>query len=77
MDYAMTLEVVRLAEEFHGTFDKARHAARFDGIGAEYRQACAALPSEAEALFRRLTSIPCLIGRPDLAEHFLDGNLSD
>jgi hypothetical protein len=77
MDYATTLEVVRLAEQFHGTFDKARQAARFDGIGQERRQVCATLPDDAGALFRRLTSLQCLIGRPDLAEHFLDGNLSD
>lgn len=76
MDYAMTLEVVRLAEQFHEKFEKARHAARFDGIGAEHRQACEGLPAEAQALFRNLTTIQCLIGRPDLAEHFLDGNLS-
>lgn len=77
MDYARTLEVVRLAEQFHGTFDKARQASRFDGIGQERRQVCANLPEDAEVLFRRLTSIQCLVGRPDLAEHFLDGNLSD
>jgi hypothetical protein len=77
MDYAMTLEVVRLAERFHESFEEARRAARFDGIGEERRRACDALPRQAEPLFRRLTSMQCVINRPDLAEHFLDGNLSD
>jgi hypothetical protein len=77
VDYAVTLEVVRLAEQFHGTFEQARQAARFDGLAEARRKACAALPQDAELLFRRLTSLQCLTARPDLAEHFLDGNLSD
>ncbi|GAA3381625.1 hypothetical protein [Cryptosporangium minutisporangium] len=77
MDYATTLEVVRLAEQFHGVFDDARRAGRFDGIAEQRRKACEALPYDAEAMFRRLTTLPCLMGRPDLAEHFLDGNLSE
>jgi hypothetical protein len=77
MEYAMTLEVVRLAEQFHETFVEAMVAARFEGVGDERRRVCATLSPDAEDLFRRLTSIQCLTARPDLAEHFLDGNLSD
>jgi len=77
VNYAVTLEVVRLAEQFHETFEQARHAARFDGLAETRRKACEALPPDAELLFRRLTSLQCLTARPDLAEHFLDGNLSD
>ncbi|WP_143175666.1 hypothetical protein [Cryptosporangium aurantiacum] len=73
----MTLEVVRRAEQFHEVFDEARRIGRFDGVADARRKAAEALPFGAEALFRRLTTLPCLMSRPDLAEHFLDGNLSD
>ena len=77
MDYGVTLEVVRLAEQFHDRFDEARRVARFEGLAEARRQAAATLPQDAEPLFRRLTSLQCLTARPDLAEHFLDGNLFD
>ncbi|WP_157018455.1 hypothetical protein [Cryptosporangium arvum] len=77
MDYAVTLEVVRLAEQFHERFDEARRAARFDGLAEARRRAAAALPQDAELMYRRLTSLQCLTARPDLAEHFMDGTLID
>jgi hypothetical protein len=75
MNYALTLEVVALAERFHETFQQARLAGRFDGIAELRKRTCSTLDPNAEALFRRLTSIPCLTAHPDLAEHFLDGTL--
>jgi hypothetical protein len=77
MNYALTLDVVALAEEFHQTFQKARLAGRYDGIAELRKATCATLSPNAEALFRRLTSLACLRARPDLARHFLDGTLYD
>ncbi|MFI5952736.1 hypothetical protein [Cryptosporangium sp. NPDC051539] len=77
MDYATTLEVVRRAEGFHEAFDQARRNARFDGLASARKEACEGLTPEAIALFRALTTLAVLTARPDLSEHFLDGNLSN
>jgi hypothetical protein len=77
MNYALTLDVVALAEQFHYTFEQVRLEGRFDEIIELRNQTCAILTPNAEALFRRLTSLDCLRARPNLAEHFLDGTLYD
>ncbi|SHM86447.1 hypothetical protein [Cryptosporangium aurantiacum] len=77
MDYALTLEVVRIAEQFHEEWNRATEGTQLTILAAARNQTCEDLPAEAELLLRQLTSIQCLRGRPDLAEHFLDGDLSE
>ena len=77
MDYALTLEIVRLAEQFHEEWNNAVQGTQLTLLAAARNQSCEGMPFEAELLLRRLTSIHCLQSRPDLAEHFLDGNLSE